>query len=85
MGVEDCKLSDVACTENFVRLPGIVFSWPIALAIVMTLGALLGAVVGLAVSRVAERATPRNRGLALFVVMVLLLVVAGVASGRYFQ
>jgi ribose/xylose/arabinose/galactoside ABC-type transport system permease subunit len=59
MDVQDCKTSfDVACTENFIRLPGIVFSWPVALVIVMTLGALLGAVLGLAISRLAERATP---------------------------
>jgi hypothetical protein len=86
MDVEDCKSSfDVVCTENFIRLPGIVFSWPVALAIVMTLGALLGAVLGLAISRVAERATPRNRGLALFGVLVLLIVLVGVASGRFFS
>jgi hypothetical protein len=70
MDLESCNLSEVACTENFVRLPGIVFSWQVALAIVPTLGALLGAVVGLAISRIAERATPRNRGLALFGVLV---------------
>jgi hypothetical protein len=85
MDVGSCKLSDVTCTQNFVRLPGIVLSWPVALAMVMTLGALLGAVVGLAISRVAERATPRNRGLALFGGLVLLIVLVGVAGGRFFS
>ena len=86
MDVEDCKTSfDVTCTENFIRLPGILFSWSVALAIVMTLGALLGAVVGLAISRWAERAMPRNRQRVLAGVTIFLIVLAGVASGRYFR
>jgi hypothetical protein len=83
LDVEDCKRSDVACTQNFIRLPGIVFSWPVALAVVMTLGAMFGAVGGLAVSRRAERASARNRALVLFSLMVLLVVFVGVAGGRY--
>jgi hypothetical protein len=83
MDVEDCKTAfDVTCTENFIRLPGIVFSWPVALAIVMTFGALLGAVLGYAISRWAERAMPRNRQLVLLGVTTLLIVLAGVAGGR---
>lgn len=84
MDVEDCGTSfDVSCTKNFIRLPGIVFSWPIALVIVMTFGALLGAPLGFAISRWAEKATLRTRQLTLTVVTVMLLVLVGVAGGRY--
>ena len=58
MDLESCKDSfEVTCTENFIRLPGIVFSWPVALAIAMAIGAPLGAVLGLVISRWAERAS----------------------------
>jgi hypothetical protein len=86
MDVEGCKTSfDVTCTENFIRLPGIVFSWPVALAIVMTFGALLGAILGHAIGHRAERATPRNRQLILLGVTTLLIVLAGVAGGRFMR
>lgn len=56
LNTEDCKTSyDVVCTKNFVRLPGILLSPYVALAVLVMPGAVLGSGIGFAIGRGTDR------------------------------